>query len=189
MEGCASIMLEAIDQCPEPILYVELGIAEGRTLSAMAEYISSKGYNFKCIGVDIESGWSLNVDEVANNIKGLEDHVTVSLSGSQDFLSRSDTESISFLLIDACHARECCARDFLAAETKIKRGGFAAFHDTAPFAQNIQPQPHCNEPCNVLLGLMDLGLLEGTRPGWTLFNETKGEEGGENHGMMIFRKD
>lgn len=192
MQGCGKAILDTIDSRIDeniPFVYVELGIAEGRTLSAVARHILQRTKNFYCMGVDIEDGWSLNMDQVKENIKGLEDYVVIFLTGSTHHLNDSENHSIDFLLIDACHARECCARDFLDAVPKIKPGGFVAFHDTAPFAQGIQPQPHCNQPCNVLGSLEDLGLLSGIRPGWKLHWEVTGEEGGENHGLMIFKKE
>lgn len=192
MSGCSQIILEAINECSKTfdhVTYVEMGIAEGRTLSAVGNHLKDLNHKFTCIGVDIENGWSLNVEEFLKNIQGIEDNVILTLVGSQGFLELHTDDSISFLLIDACHSRECCAKDFIAAEKKVRSGGFVAFHDTASFAQNIQPQPHCNQPCHVMGSLEDLALIGDNRPGWRLFSKTDGEPTGENNGMMIFRKD
>lgn len=192
MKGCGGAMLNAIDSIvnPErPFLYMELGIAEGRTLTKISAHLASKTNLFHCIGVDIEDGWSLNMQEVVSNTLPFADKVDICLLGSTFALSIQDDHTIDFLLIDACHSRECCARDFINAVTKIRPGGFVAFHDTAPFAQGVAPQPHCNQLCNVMEALMDLNLIGDHRPGWHLHTEVHGEPTGDNNGMMIFKKE
>lgn len=192
MDGCARSILEAIETIIDPekeFVYVELGLAEARTLSAVGNFLKQRTEKFQLIGVDIEEGWSLNIDEVRKNIEPIKDRVTISLAGSQDTLSIMTDHSVSFLLIDACHAKDCCVRDFVDAIPKIAPGGFVAFHDTADFAQNIQPQPHCNQLCNVREALKEVGLLDGLRPGWHLWEEIHGEPTGDNNGMIIFKKE
>lgn len=192
MNGCRQAITETILSRIDPdkqFVYAEIGIAEGRTLSAVASIIEKQSSNFICYGVDIEQGWSLNKDLLEKNIAPFGGKVVYSLCGSTEFLNTCPNHHIDFLLIDGCHERECAALDFTNAVEKIKPNGFVAFHDTADFAQGIQPQPHRGELCNVLLALQDVGLLNDQRPGWKTHWKVEGEPNGENNGMMIFKKE
>lgn len=192
MKGCAQAILETIDKMLDvdrPFVYAEIGLAEARTLSAIAAFVEMRTPNFTCHGVDIESGWSLNMDEVKKNIEPFGDRIKIHLCGSTAFLNSMPDHSIDFLLIDGCHERACCAEDFTNCVTKIKRGGFVAFHDTADFAQGIQPQPHRGELCNVIEALNDVGLMNDQRPGWKTHWKVEGEPTGDNNGLMIFKKE
>lgn len=191
MNGCGAAMLAAIDSILDPCLqfvYAEIGLAEARTLTAIATFIEQKSSMFTCHGIDIEAGWSLNMAEVKQRTDPFGDKIKIHLNGSTDFLNSSPDHSIDFLLIDGCHEKDCAAKDFEDAITRIKPGGFVAFHDTAPFMQGVQPQPHKNEPCNVIAALEAVGLLGNHRPGWHLHHTVVGEPTGENNGMMIFKK-
>lgn len=191
MSGCGQAMLDSIDTILDPcqqFVYAEIGLAEARTLTAIATHIEQRSSMFTCHGIDIESGWSLNMEEVNQRTKPFGDKIKIHLEGSTDFLNSSPDHSIDFLLIDGCHEKDCAAKDFEGAITRIKPGGFVAFHDTAPFMQGVQPQPHQGQPCNVLGALESVGLLHDQRPGWKLHWEVTGEEGGDNNGLMIFKK-
>jgi hypothetical protein len=191
MSGCAPALIGCMSPMIDPekhFVYAEIGIAEARTLVAVASIIETMTPNFTCHGIDIESGWSLNMDEVRQRTEPFGDKIKIHLNGSTDFLNSSPDHSIDFLLIDGCHEKDCAAKDFEDACTRIKSGGYVAFHDTADFMQGVQPQPHNNQPCNVLAALESVGLLHDHRPGWKLHWEVKGVEGGENNGMMIFKK-
>lgn len=191
MQGCSEAILEAINSvldADKHFVYAEIGLAEARTLAAIATHIEQRSSNFTCHGIDIEEGWSLNRDELKKNTEPFGDKVKIHLNGSTDFLNSSPDHSIDFLLIDGCHEKDCCAKDFEDAITRIKPGGFVAFHDTADFAQGIDPQPHKGELCNVIAALDSVGLLGNHRPGWNLHHVVVGTPDGNNNGLMIFKK-
>lgn len=173
----------------QPIFLVELGSAEGRTLTSLAKFILSYTPDFKCVGVDIEQGWSLNTEAFHANKEGLnEDQCSMSLMGSQAFLPLLQDESVDFLLIDACHSFKCCTDDFLAGENKVKIGGFVCFHDSDEACQGLDQQPHCGQPIQVRQAVKELGLLDNTRPGWTLVHDLTGDKTQEGRGVIIVQR-
>lgn len=188
MEICAEPLLKSVESLIRPdsrFVYVELGIAEGKTFFGVLKHIQSLTENFMGYGVDIINGWSLNQEEINKNSEGIPwDKFQITLQGSQDFLKGRKDESIDFLWIDACHARDCCMNDFLAAESKVKRGGVIGFHDSGELELGQDIQPHCAEPIGVRNAIKDLQLLQEGRPGWTLIADVQGEP----RGCFLVRK-
>lgn len=169
--------------------YVEIGVAEARTLSAVATFISERTPNWRATGVDIKDGWSLNREEVEKNIAPFGDKVFMSYDGAQTFL-RQDYPDIDFLLIDGCHGEPCTRADFEAAESHIKRGGFVCFHDSAPLDQGLmhEIQPHCNAPIGVRAAIEKLGLINGDREGWMLIDDVHSVNPMTERGCLIVQK-
>lgn len=182
MEICTEPLLNTISSLVIPdkqFVYAELGIAEGRTFFGVLRHIQTLTDKFIGHAVDIESGWSLNLEEFHKNAEGISTlNYFLTLEGSLSFLKKMPDESIDFLWIDACHARECCMNDFLAGESKVKRGGVVGFHDSGELEVGKDEQPHCHHCINVRGAIRDLQLFEEKRPGWELIADIQGEPRG-----------
>lgn len=197
----------AMELCQEPILhavnngikrladdelfhYVEIGVAEARTLSAVATFLHERTKNWRATGIDIENGWSLNREQVEKNLAPFPSgNVVMDYHGSHVFL-RQDYPAIDFILIDGCHGEPCTRINFELAEPRVKRGGYVCFHDSAPLEQGLahEIQPHCNAPIGVRSAIEALGLLSGKREGWTLIEDVQSTDPLVNRGCLIVQK-
>jgi predicted O-methyltransferase YrrM len=174
------------------ITYVEIGLAEGVTFTAMADVFVRIGVDpsrLKVVGIDIENGWSLDKKLLDENSGTLKCQVELSFIGSVDFLKAWDKEArgpIHFIFIDGCHERECAKLDFILAEPLIAEGGIAVFHDSDEMVQGTDCQRHNKQPIGVRPALDDLELLSGKRDGWVKLADI---EGLPNHrGIAVFKK-
>jgi hypothetical protein len=89
-------------------------------------------------------------------------------------------------LIDGCHGKPCAMADFLCLDPFVPPGGVVMFHDVSPEQQGDY-QPHCSGGAHVVEALKELGLWDGTRPGWSEMTIAKASGNG-NYDMAIFRK-
>src|SRR4030095_7458060 len=167
----------------DEITYVEIGVGEGTTLTAIAKTLKASGRKWRGIGIELPNGYSFNRERtletaVERDVKlnfitpnGSIVHpaweaVTVYFKDSQSFLTEFWQEPIHFALIDGCHGKPCATLDFLALEAFMVRGSTMMFHDFGT-EQRGQPQPHCPGGIDVWGACYDLGLLTAKRPGWT----------------------
>lgn len=181
MELCKEPLLKAVDSLivyNRTFVYVELGLAEGRTFFGVLNFVSSITQNFMGYGVDIENGWSLNLEELEKNSQGIDPlKFQISFDGSRKFLEHFQGE-IDLLWIDACHAKECCMNDFLASESKVRSGGVVGFHDSGTLELGLDVQPHCGHPIGVREALEQLGLIKEERAGWKVIQDVQGDPRG-----------
>jgi len=170
--------------------YAEIGCAEGRTFSAVLKHLRSKGVDFFGFAVDQPQGWSFSQAGFDRNLAGFRAGVDYGLyqKGGMAFLSSCLENSLSAVLIDACHEYKCCGLDFILTEPKVRSGGLVVFHDTAEYAQGTDIQPHCGEPIRVRDALSDLSLLPCTRKGWELMFEVPGNKDRDERGIIGYRK-
>jgi len=189
MDECAEPIFNTLEKAINPdkkFVYVELGVAEGKTFFGILKFIEQLTPNYIGFGVDIQNGWSLNLEEIEKNKEDVDPaRFVISFQGSQDFLRHSNDEEFDYLLIDACHARKCCMNDFLAAESKVKHGGYVVFHDSGEREVGSDEQPHCNFPIDVRGALKDLQFIPFTRPGWEFVADVEGVLG---RGCFIVKK-
>jgi len=182
----------------ECLQYVEIGLAEAATFSAMSRSLrslaESRGKIWRSIGLDLPDGWSLNLENAKRNLgdllcpQDLElglNHANILLMPSQRYLTLFPS-LIDYLFIDGCHGRKCAHADFIAAEQRIPVGGIVVFHDAAEQDQGLDMQPHCNETIGVRAAIHDLGLFHGLRPNWKLLADVVAPY--PNRGVAIFQK-
>jgi hypothetical protein len=188
----------------DEITYVEIGVGEGATLTAIAATLHASPKKWRAIGIELQNGYSFNMartEEIALS-RGLKlnfitpncsivhppwNEVTVYFKDSQSLLTEHWQEPIHFALIDGCHGKPCATLDFLALEAFMEGGSVMMFHDISP-EQKGHAQPHCSEGIDVWGACYDLGLLTGKRKGWKLgeiLNANKDEGGWD---MGVFEK-
>lgn len=169
--------------------YAELGCAEGRTFSAVLRQMRRLGQDTYGFAVDQPAGWSFTQSGFDQNLADFKRGIDYQLylNGAHAFLEQCIDNSLSAVLIDACHEKECAFEDFRRTESKIRAGGIAVFHDTAPFAQGIDIQPHRNLPIGVRDAIAELGLFD-KHPKWELLLDVQGSEKRNERGIVAVRK-
>jgi hypothetical protein len=205
MNGMEDRILEiakAVAADHDEITYVEIGVGEGTTLSAIARTLKDSGKKWRAIGIELPNGYSFNRDRTqevcqrrevpvrfiipnGSMVNPVWGGVTVYFQDSQSFLTERWKEDIQFALIDGCHGRPCVHQDFLCIEGFSVPKAVVMFHD---FGQNQigQQQPHCSGGVDVYGACVDLGLITGKRKGWTMLEHihAKEHEGGWDMGVF-----
>lgn len=205
-EKISSLALSVGKQFPEEVTYVEIGVGEGTTLTAIAAILATSGVNrWRAIGIDLPNGYSFNeqqttsialrrglslefVTPVNSIVRPKWNQVTVYLRNSQSFLTENWQESIHFAMIDGCHGKPCAILDFLALEAFMVSGATMMFHDFGE-GQIGQSQPHCPDGVDVRGACRDLGLLNGKRPGWKFADTFSADIAAGGWDMGVFKKD
>lgn len=160
--------------------YVEIGIANGTTLKAVAELLrESAPFQHQCVGVDLFGGHFFNEREFIKSTPAFNTILEFLGRGNQEpfigdkwgydirvMLLKGDSKrvmvgpnTINFALIDGCHGAPCVEKDFLAIEPGVADGGIVAFHDAGEADQGIHFQKHCGMPISVRKALDNLELL------------------------------
>lgn len=153
-------------QFPEGVVNTtELGVREGKTSRGIHEYLSKKGrINFHT-GVDNQHDIPVPVPfEGCNLIIG----------NSIEVYNQIADNSQHFLFIDACHSYPMTMADFLVYSSKVRVGGYVAFHDCG---EHIKPftdyqgmgdklDPDMYIACRK--AVKKLGLLDDALHGWEL---------------------
>jgi SAM-dependent methyltransferase len=158
--------------------YLEIGVAYGGTLNGVSTLAKDNTSPWRCIGVDLPNGWSLDLKHIESQYKTFTirtdiprllpvSGTTVFLIGSENMVPRFDDKSADAVFIDGCHEYECCISDFVSVERIVKPGGVVIFHDAGRLQQGGDPQPHKGKPIEVYNALVDMGLIGNTRPGWS----------------------
>jgi hypothetical protein len=181
-------VVEHLEQPREPgelsklFVYLEIGIAEGQTLKAVADVLSGYPHlRWNAIGIDLISGPFFNAQTFLSQCAAHRHNVEILHTAKPDTMEVRPTlnaitvallnddesaaeqmfpyQSIHFAVIDGCHGAPCVRRDFEAIERAMAQGGIVAFHDAMPEDQGQGYQPHCKQNINVRQALMDLELL------------------------------
>lgn len=173
--------------------YLELGIAEGTTLVAVANLLlETIPHDWQAVGLDLFGGAFFNPVEFLK--KSLAFNTVIEFEGRctrepyvadritadiRILLLKSDSKRalvspgcINFCLIDGCHGAPCVEKDFLSIEAGMAKGGIVAFHDAGLEDQGIHFQQHCQMPISVREALDKLGL--GPNAVAIQFNEETG---------------
>jgi hypothetical protein len=193
----------------EQFRYLEIGAAGCITLRAVYDIVKENISidDWKTIGLDLIDGWSLDFDETHRLFKEneLEFHAK-GISGGRCaprpkcelFLeveprswikSHFYNNSIDICFVDGCHGAPCVKADFLAIQSKIKRGGYVIFHDAGEEEQGTDFQTHCLEFINVRQAIIDLGLDRDSNE-WQFVLDKKGSrsQGSNGNGLWIVKK-
>ncbi len=200
MAGCEAIIIAAVhvalDSTCGPVTYLEIGVAAGATFAQVCRRLVASGRAWKAIGLELPEGvegfllpgaWCLDEASFKAATAAFGEQVVLARAVSQDWLARLEGP-VTLALIDGCHEEACVRADFLALEPRIVEGGVVIFHDTAPWSQDIDPQPHRGEPIRTLAALDGLGLLAGARPGWRFVAEAPGRPADGGRGCMVFQR-
>ena len=184
---CAALDAALVTNARQPFIYIEIGIGHGDTLRAVSQYLNESGINFELHGVDIP-GFGGPARDPANY-----DHpsrTNISTAGATAFFEKWIEAGLhaDFVFIDGCHGAPCVTDDFLHAEKLVKPGGIVAFHDTDQGCQDIHMQPHCKTGIRARAAVEKLGLLDGSRPGWKVLNETTGNKELSGHGCLFVQR-
>ena len=188
----------------DPITYVEIGVAEAVTLTAIASILKASGRRWRAIGVELINGYSFNRANSEQNavLRDLKlnfvvpngsivhppwNEVTVYFKDSQSFLTEHWQGEIDLALIDGCHGKPCVILDFLAIEAFMVDGGIVMFHD---FADELKgaAQPHCPSGCDVHGACYELGLLTNKRAGWHFLESMNADKTRGGSDMGVFGK-
>ena len=197
---CAKRVAEEFDE----VTYVEIGVGEGTTLTAIASLVRESGKKWRAAGIELVNGYSFNrarTEEVALNralvinfvtpnglvVRPPWNVVTVYFKDSQSFLTESWQEPIQFALIDGCHGKPCVILDFLAVEAFLVPGGIVMFHDFSA-EQFGYKQPHCPTGCDVLGACYELGLTNGKRVGWKQLETMRADRTKDGWDMGVFQR-
>lgn len=152
-----------------PFVYLEIGFGCGGTLAAVASILEQQArLTYRVIGIDMENGWSVDRDLLNQNVKDKQIELIWKPS-EQAF--ENWMLPLHFCFVDGCHEKDCCKRDFELVEHFIMPGGIVAFHDSAEREQGTDLQPHLNQPVGVRDALRELGLLDGSKPGWEVLED------------------
>jgi hypothetical protein len=187
------------------VTYVEIGVGEGTTLTAIAATLAKECSRWRAIGIDLPNGYSFSFNRteeialqrglklyfVTPNSSIVHPHwnaVTVYFKDSQSFLTEHWQEPVHFALIDGCHGKPCVILDFLALEAWMVKGGTMMFHDIGQ-DQRGHPQPHCPDGVDVYGACYELGLLTGKRAGWKHETTMTGNRVAGGWDMGIFSKE
>jgi hypothetical protein len=180
MAGNEKAFFDAIDLSMDynTFTYFEVGVARGETIHAV--YTHLMGKEKFLIGIDLPGC------KASELFKGNSD-ILIHTCGADVFFNNC-THKANFIFIDACHGYECVTRNFNDAEKHIKDGGIICFHDSDEDCQGTHWPQHCGGGINVREALIDLGLLDKSRPGWRLINETTGDKDRGGHGCVFVQK-
>ena len=155
------------------ITYVEIGVGEGATLTAIASALQASRKKWRAIGIELPNGYSFNMGATERLAleRGLKlnfitpncsivhppwNEVTVYFKDSQSFLTEHWQEQIHLALIDGCQVNPVPR----SISSRWKRGWFQRsvmmFHDISP-EQRGHAQPHCADGIDVWGACYDLG--------------------------------
>lgn len=187
--------------------YVEIGIAKGATLAAVADHLREHmPGTWRATGVDLVCGEYFHATDFLRST--LSHEVVIDFAGSgnrQPFISGilnndirimllksnerrplCEPRSLNFCLIDGCHGAPCVTKDFLAIENAMALNGIVAFHDAMPEDQGVGWQAHCGMHISVREALNKLDLT--TRPGWKWVGNVSGDKSQSANGFEFFQR-
>ncbi len=184
----ASAILKAVTDNPENIFrYLEIGVAEGKTFSAVCTLLDLVTDQWLAYAVDLENGWSFNLEEFKKNTQIFGDQVCLNLEGSPAFARHFFPEFFNAILIDGDHSQLAVENDFYAADELLMPGGIIIFHDTDDQSQGLDPQPSNGETIAVKKAIRQLGLLSfGSN--YELILNYQGDKSKGGRGIIIMKK-
>lgn len=129
----ASCLERAIDYIQkdfptEVINYTEVGLYHGATTRGIKEYLESKNAKYVLTGID-------NFKD-KEELVFLPEGVNLIIGSSIEVYNQLPDNSQHLILIDGNHSFPYVIADFFCYAPKVKVGGYIAFHDAAPHAQN-----------------------------------------------------
>lgn len=171
----------------EPFVYLEIGVAHCETWQTVCEILNRTGARWRTIGIDpwvhAFEAYRRRIEPEFNPAKAL------LLAQTREEAFRTEQarigDNLDFVFIDGCHAKPCVMGDFLAVEPLVRPGGLVVFHD---LAGSDGFQQHCQQAMGVKEGLTELGLLDGSRPGWKRLDDWVGDGARNGATCGVFEK-
>lgn len=196
MAGCEEAIKEALIKANESVsvkdapefYYIEIGIAEGLTFARVLDFLFAQDWEFFADAIDIENGWSLNVDQFKLNTEAYSDNVSLCLDGSPLALTTYEANSICAILIDGDHSKKAVIYDFNEADRIIAKGGVIMFHDSAPEDQRLDDTENQKGGIEVRAALEELGLLDGTNTKYKILTDISGDKEKNGRGIFIIQR-
>lgn len=204
------------ERSTEPYHYLEIGIATGATLKAVADHLKERipPYPWRTTGIDLLDGPYFNcrtfiksaMDHqvtVEHNCRGRkigQNDIRIALLTSAESKQYFDSNSISFCLIDGCHSASAVERDFLLIEQAICRNGIVAFHDASLEDQGGPHEIEVGQALGKLHLKNSINMFKGetlsmvcTRPGWSWIGSANGDKSPGNieqngNGIAFFQR-
>lgn len=177
--------LIALAKPEQPFVYAEIGTAYGETWLAVCQILSQTQADWRTIGIDpwlpALEGYKLRVEPLFGPDKALMINQTREEAFEYPFWPQ-----LNFVFIDGCHAKPCVMGDFLAVEPLVVPGGLVVFHDFGPESSGLQP--HCNQLVAVRETVVELGLFDRSRPGWTRLLDWRGDKERNGATCGVFKK-
>lgn len=143
------------DFAGEIINITEVGVYGGDTGKGMCDYVKSKGINYWIAGIDnFKDGEAIRFP-YNELIKG----------NSNEVYNQIEDNSQHLIFIDALHTFPAVVSDFYCYGSKVKDGGFLAFHDTSPYIntykdyQGVGDKEDADMHISVRRALKEVGLL------------------------------
>lgn len=168
--------------------YLELGVAEGRTMGAVCDLLNLVAPRWVAVGVDISNGWSFNLEKYRENVSDKYKNTTLSLAGSIKAMETIIENKVDAIFIDGDHSKEAVIKDFDVAHRILETGGIIIFHDTAEEEQGLDVFSGQPDGIRVREAVIQLGLLENKSPEYELLVDYKGNRDKGGRGIIIVRK-
>jgi len=187
----STAIIKVIEKHPRnyPFHYVEIGVAEGKTFSAICELLNSKPIDWSAAAIELPNGWSFNGDEFLKNTKEWDERIVLSLNGSPAALDQFADKSVHVILIDGSHSKESVIADFLASDRILAPGGIIIFHDTDSESQGLDVFSGQPEGIQVRIALQELGLLyHEINENYKLITDFPGDKSQGGRGVVIINK-
>lgn len=192
------------DPGDEPLLlYLEIGVADCRTLFSVAQWADNNTCDWRCLGTDVKGSPYFNPtgffkdcpfpcsvhDGVPFDPDNGDSKCLIVLLG--EAFPDDETGTVSFCLIDGCHGKACVERDFSNMEGRMLSGGIVAFHDACLEDQGGPANQHCGTGVAVREALLELDLLPDStrfRKGWNFLEEVHGDKTRNGNGFVFVQK-
>lgn len=138
----------------ESIEFTEVGIYSGLSGNALTQYFTSKKV----------ASWWIGVDNFKDNEKLIYTPDKLIIGNSNEVHNKLEDDSQHLIFIDGDHSLIGVISDFFAYESKVKVGGYLAFHDTGKHIKPFKDFQHGdkNNPdayISVRKALNNLGLF------------------------------
>jgi hypothetical protein len=179
-------LLHALLHFPEGMIDTcEVGVYAGTTSKAICEFVASKGRGIRHIGIDSGKDGEKLIDFP-------EDALLIS-GNSNEVYNQIPDNSQHFIFIDANHNFPHVISDFFCYESKIRQGGYLAFHDTGshiqPFVdyQGYGSKDDRDMYISVRRALKKIGLLDDKYEGWKLIFDVSDIDNRAG-GICVFKK-
>jgi hypothetical protein len=167
----------------QPITLLEVGCAEGHTSLNIMEELDRRQVDYVYYAIDPVLYRPLEAKHPRFRfIKGF--------SSDQHVLDAAPAD-VHWLFIDGCHCQICARRDITLYFPRVRRGGLALLHDTAPATQGLDPQHyqgaqayHDHEQAKIH-GIQVLKALDAVPADFTLTKPALPQERG---GVQVYKR-
>lgn len=167
--------------------YVEIGVAYGQTMRAVAEVLRETSADWRVIGIDPSpiawEHYQTSFTDVGRMRLWNDTREVVFKHIWPDL-----TRQIHFAFIDGCHSKSCVMGDFLDVERFAVPGALVVFHDFGEESVGTSFQPHCGMQANVRGAVKELRLFDDSRPGWKRLPDWIGDKARQGADCGVFER-